>query len=208
MSMIIISIIQLAHYFAFAGTSNFWMAVFFIHPSPLYYLLGPFIFFYVRGILLDQTRLRWTDAWHFIPFMMLLIGMLPYVVKPWSFKLLVAEEMLRDVHYMVRVNDLLLYPVTVNIALRLITWFGYIGYCLYLVHRFKQHYPAQGRIPFKDARRILRFLTAFLLICLFIVSSYTALIIEYFIRFDKPTHEFLRAPWDIITKEQTQSSPF
>lgn len=44
LTMVIISIIQLAHYFAFAGTSTTWTAVFFMHPSPLYFLLGPFIF--------------------------------------------------------------------------------------------------------------------------------------------------------------------
>jgi len=208
LAMVIISVIQLAHYFAFAGASTTWMAIFFMHPSPLYYLLGPFIFFYIRGTLKDEMRLRPKDVWHFIPCLIHIIGIMPYILKPWSFKLYVAEQMMQDVHYMVIADDLMLYPVIINIIMRPVTWVGYTGYALFLLLRFQRKYPVDGRVPINHARYTLRFMLIFLVICLLTQLSYTALSVEYFLHFDKPTAAFINTPWIWATNLGVAAIPF
>src|SRR5436190_7884344 len=55
-------------YYLFNGKSPFWLAVFVYHTNPLSYLRGPFLYFYIRGMLYDQTTLKKKDWLHFIPF--------------------------------------------------------------------------------------------------------------------------------------------
>lgn len=55
------------------------------------YLIGPFAYFYVRSILRDDTRLSKTDYLHFLVFLFVFIGTLPYIFSDMEYKLKVAE---------------------------------------------------------------------------------------------------------------------
>lgn len=207
-SLFIITILNITHYLAFTGQSLFWLAVTFNHLTPLYYLLGPFLFFYVRATLSDRVGLSRRDAWHFVPFLLHVVGMLPYLLKPWSYKIWVAGEMIRDLHNMVLIADLSLLPVTANVVLRPLSWLGYTGFSLYLVWRFSRNYPGRLRIRFEAAKPILRFMAAFLLVCLATELSYTALTVEYFVKFHLKTPEFVNTPWTGLTATGIALIPF
>jgi AraC-like DNA-binding protein len=207
-SLVIISLLNITHYLSFTGVSVFWLALTFNHLTPIYYLLGPFLFFYVRATLSDRVGLSRRDAWHFVPFLLHVVGMLPYLIKPWSYKVWVAGEMIRDVHNMVLIPDLSLFPVEANVTLRPLSWLSYTVFSLYLLWRFSRNYPAQRRIRFEAARPILGFMAAFLVVCLMTELSYTALTIEYFVKFDLQTPEFVSTPWTRITSAGIAIIPF
>ena len=207
-SLVIISLLNITHYLSFTGDSVFWLAVTFNHLTPFYYLLGPFLFFYVRATLSDRVGLSRRDVWHFVPFLLHVVGMLPYLFKPWSYKLWVAGEMIHDVHNMVLIPDLSLFPVEANVTLRPLSWLGYTVFSLYVLWRFSRNYPAQRRIRFEAARPILGFMAAFLVVCLMTELSYTALTIEYFVKFDLKTPEFVTTPWTIRTSAGIAIIPF
>lgn len=198
-SLLVIASLQLTHHFAFSGDSVFWMAVFFNHFSPFYYLLGPFIFFYVRSTLSDRTGLSRKDLWHFIPFTVQMIGILPYVFKPWDQKIWVAGEIMQDIYNMVKIPGLVLFPVIINVLARPLSWIGYTVFSLLLVHKFQKNYPVRQRIPFSDARQILRFMTAFLWVCLLTEASFIALTVEYLVNFLEGTQELATVFWLKIT---------
>ncbi len=61
------------------------MVIFFVHPSFLYYLIGPLLYWYFRSVLNDQTRFRKQDLWHILPAFIYLVSTIPYL-------LLSAEE--------------------------------------------------------------------------------------------------------------------
>ena len=198
-TLLVIASIQLTHHFAFAGDSIFWMAFFFNHFSPFFYLLGPFIFFYVRSILSDQAGLSRRDIIHFAPFAIQLVGILPYVVKPWDHKIWVAGEIMQDIYNMVKLPGLVLFPVMINVIARPLSWLGYTAYSLFLVYRFQRHYPVRQRIPFADARQVLRFMTAFLWVCLLTEISFVLLTIEFLVNFLDDTQELATIFWLNIT---------
>ena len=198
-SLLVIASLLLTHHFAFSGDSVFWMAVFFNHFSPFFYLLGPFIYFYVRSTLSDRTGLSRKDFWHFIPFTLQLIGILPYVFKASDYKMWVAGEIMRDIYNMVKIPELVIFPVIINVIARPLSWLGYTGYSLFLVQRFQRHYPVRHRIPLADARNILRFMTAFLWLCLLTEFSFIALTIEYLVNFVDGTQELATLFWLRIT---------
>jgi AraC-like DNA-binding protein len=207
-SLVVISLLNITHYLSFTGVSVFWLAVTFNHLTPLYYLLGPFLFFYVRATLSDRVGLSRRDAWHFVPFLLHVVGMLPYLFKPWSYKIWVAGEMIRDVHNMVLIPDLSLFPVEANVTLRPLSWLSYTGFSLYVLWRFSRNYPGKRRIRFGAAKPILGFMAAFLVVCLMTELSYTALTIEYFVKFDLKTAEFVSTPWTSLTIAGIAIIPF
>lgn len=59
-------------------------------PS-LFYLAGPFAFFYVRSILRDDATLSKKDWGHFLLFFLIFLGSLPYVVGSWDAKMQVSK---------------------------------------------------------------------------------------------------------------------
>jgi AraC-like DNA-binding protein len=86
------------YYTTIVQQSRFWIAIAYANPSPLWYLTGPCLYFYVRGNLEDRIHFRKYDILHFIPFFVVLVGMLPYIITPFSFKLQVADAIIRDIN--------------------------------------------------------------------------------------------------------------
>lgn len=68
----------------------------FTNTHAFFYLIGPFAFFYMRGTLRDDARLGWKDMLHFIPFLVFIVGYLPYMITSWDYKLMVAENIMSD----------------------------------------------------------------------------------------------------------------
>ena len=54
--------------------------------APLYYLLGPLSYFYVRGILTGVSGLTRKDLIHFTPAVLHAINLLPYLLTPFESK--------------------------------------------------------------------------------------------------------------------------
>jgi hypothetical protein len=77
--LILISIYGITHYLTIYGKSLFLLAIFFNNLSSLFLLLGPFLYFYVRGVLTDKIALSKKDLLHFIPFVIHFIGIIPYI---------------------------------------------------------------------------------------------------------------------------------
>jgi AraC-like DNA-binding protein len=166
-AMVVIAILMMSHYFFTFRTSVFWLAVFFRHSLPVYFLLGPSLYFFVRGVLTDRPGIRLRDLVHFLPSMLALVVIFPYIFKPWSFKLQVAEDIIRDYRVITRVPFLFEYLPIVNFILRNVSILGYIIYCLWWIQRFDRNYPGRLRIPYWDARKVLRFMRLLLGICMF-----------------------------------------
>jgi AraC-like DNA-binding protein len=60
-------------------------------PS-FFYLIGPLSYFYVRGIVKDNTRLSRVDLLHFTLFILSFAGALPVMFSSWDHKLQIAEN--------------------------------------------------------------------------------------------------------------------
>lgn len=121
------SLNSMAIYSTFFGDSAELVAIFQIHFMSVFYLAGPFMFFYVRGLVDDTPRLHKTDLWHFIPFIILTIGIIPYTFKPFDHKLEIAHRILQDGKVLFDDYNVLV-PQKVNIMFR---WPYYLGYFVY-----------------------------------------------------------------------------
>lgn len=81
-----------------------------VHFTPFYLLLGPFFYFYVRGLVYDDHKLYKKDIIHFIPAIIILINICPYLLNRFDQKLFFADEVMREPFNMFKYNFLFLSP--------------------------------------------------------------------------------------------------
>lgn len=65
-------------------------------PSPLFYLIFPVAYLYIRMTVLDENKLRWPDLLHTIPALLHLVEYLPYHLLPADVKHQIVESILND----------------------------------------------------------------------------------------------------------------
>jgi len=71
----------------------------FVIAFPALYLIGPMLYWYIRSVLTDNSRLKRRDIWHFLPMIIFFLAALPYIFVPFSDKVEAATEAVRDVSY-------------------------------------------------------------------------------------------------------------
>jgi AraC-like DNA-binding protein len=203
----IIALLFITHYIFIYGTSEFWLAVFFIHFTPLHFLLGPLLFFYVRGTLSDNHRLNRSDAWHFLPMVLDLIFRADYFFTPWSLKMDLAREMVRDIRTLHQIGTTFFPPTQVIMPLRFLSMIGYTVFSLWLVQHFRRQYPTRKRIPIEAASPVIRFLFYMLAISLLAEMAFFTLVIMFVSDNSLDASYFMNDPLLIITALGIASIP-
>jgi AraC-like DNA-binding protein len=97
---LLLSIYGFNQYILFYSDSVLLIAIIFMNPAFLYYLIGPLFYWYFRSVLTDQHQLKKKDLWHFLPAIIFFAASLPYVFTPWSEKLHVATLIHNDPDFM------------------------------------------------------------------------------------------------------------
>lgn len=90
--------------------SEFFIAVMLVHFTPLYLILGPLFYFYVRGLINDDHKLYKLDYLHFIPAVLFFINITPYIFTNWENKLHYAAGVIENPRNFLNVNYLFLSP--------------------------------------------------------------------------------------------------
>ena len=141
---ILMCLFGITHHFMLHSNSRFWLAVFFNHFAPLMFLLGPFLYFYIRGTLEDHYALTKKDAIHFIPAFIASIGTIPYLFQSFEKKLAIADRILENVNCVNQININLFFNIGSSFALRAVLSFIYLLYCFYMLW---QQYPSKIENP-------------------------------------------------------------
>mgnify|MGYP000632581334 FL=1 len=166
------SIYGIAHYLVIYGKSPFWLAVFYNHFTPLMLLLGPLLFFYVRGTLDDTSVLKKWDVFHFIPAIIHLVGIIPYSLQAFSKKIEIAIRIIQNVDSILEINTNFFYSTTVNFIIRPVLLLGYILCCMYLIWKRFSATQFDVNIPKKQLFISFRWLIILIMSLLFIVIEF------------------------------------
>ena len=138
---IINNLYSLAHYATIYSGSKSMVAILLVNFTPLFLLVGPMLYFYVRGVLRDDYKFEKFDWLHFIPAFILLINILPHLFSSYDFKLSFAERVLLNPTEILNNNNLFV-PSTFNFFLRPIIGLIYVGVCIrLLLLKFKFEKP-------------------------------------------------------------------
>lgn len=108
------SLFLLAQYFFLNSRSIFTIAFFTTICSSLFFLIGPFAYFYVRSMFLDTIKFSKKDYLHFILFFFVFIGLLPFLFSTWENKLLIIHKILNQTYLNSSFNINFFVPKSVN----------------------------------------------------------------------------------------------
>lgn len=172
---ILTSLFGIAHYYMAFGHSRFWLAVFYNNFAPFMFLIGPFLYFYIRNTLLDRNSLSKKDWIHFIPATIALIGTLPYLFQPFEKKLEIADRIIENLDVIRNIDINLFYNVGQSFAFRTILAFVYLIYCVYLLWKAYPSEMSDPEVPKKQFVVTYRWLIILLTNLLFIFVSFTIL---------------------------------
>jgi len=120
LGLLIVSYISgvVTYYFLAFQQSRFWIAVFYTNVAPLWYLPGPLLYLYVRGSILDTSGLKKWDIIHFIPFIVSVIGIAPYLFTSFDYKLNVADAIIANLNSVKNFKTNWIIPYETNLFLR------------------------------------------------------------------------------------------
>ena len=166
------SIYGIAHYFVLYGKSPFWLAIFYNDFTPLMLLLGPLLFFYVRGTLDDTSVLKNSDVFHFIPAIIHLVGIVPYSLQPFSEKIEIATRIIENVDALLEINTNYFYSTTVNFIIRPVLLLIYIICCMYLIWKRFSVSNFDHNIPKRQLFVSFRWLIILIVSLFFIVIEF------------------------------------
>lgn len=172
---ILTSLFGIGHYFITSKNSTLGLAIFFNHFAPLMFLIGPFVFFYVRNTLADCSGLHKNDWIHFVPTIIATIGSFPYLFLPFENKLQLANQIIHDLNTINTIEVNLFYTFQQSFGLRTLLVFVYLLYCFYLLWKYYPSKKTERQNPKKQYFIIYRWLVLFLSNMLFICISFTYL---------------------------------
>lgn len=178
--LFIIATSHIRHALVLHAEDPFWLAVLANNFTPLWTLIGPCLYLYVRGVLTDNPQLKRSDLLHTIPFWINLAGIVPYLLTPFEYKLQVAEGLIRRLedYKEIRVNWLL--PQPVNLTVRAVLQIAYSAACMVMLSRYALPLKPRSGRPVKQASFVYPWLWGVTLYVLMIASYYLLVVILYY----------------------------
>lgn len=175
---ILTSIFGIAHHFVFQKQDVFWIAVFFNHFVPFMFLIGPLLFFYVRGTLEKNKKLSRWDSIHFIPALWSFIGTIPYYLLSFEKKEEIAGQLILSINNISNIDVNLFYDAGESFVLRTLLCIVYVVYSGYLVTRKYQSLLHSETKKNTQEVQVIRWLTVLLFSTLVISIIFIVLAVQ------------------------------
>lgn len=103
-----------------------------------WYLLGPFTWFYVRSYTGHGSELRLSDLWHFVPFILQTVNLLPYAFLGVPDKLEIIDDLMTadTLHGTSPLGSY--FPDAVHVILRPLIALSYASYALFHIYKLRK----------------------------------------------------------------------
>lgn len=106
------------------------------HFAPLYTFKAPLLYFFIRGNVRDSFGLSWRDTLHFIPAVIHLLLIIPYLLVPFSDKLEIAASLIAHPEMYSLVDLKYPYPHMYNLYFRSFQFLFYSSWSFIVLARF------------------------------------------------------------------------
>lgn len=169
--------------YALIYSGSVWLASLgYVHFSFLAYLIGPLLYFYVRALLTDHARLEARDYWHFVPMLLFLAAIFPYLLAPWSVKTEFAAQIAADPNMMGILEPTAAHRVLSTRIVLLSRPVLVAGYALWSAGSLLSYVQGKRELAvFAGQRFMLKWLTALLGFSLILAISQILLISKTFL---------------------------
>jgi AraC-like DNA-binding protein len=123
---IVLSVYIITHAFIAIDKSVFWTAVLYNHISPLTLLPGPLLFWYTRNTIRNKNSLKKVDYLHFLPAIIQLFAIMPYCLKPFSYKIEIAKKITENINFVNQISTNIFFNPYQNFTIRFVLFLIYI----------------------------------------------------------------------------------
>jgi AraC-like DNA-binding protein len=148
------------HHFVLESDSILGIAIFHGHFSPIFLLPGAMLYLYIRNSLKNEWQFHKKDLWHFLPFFIEVINVIPFYLMPWQEKIATAQHLYLDADYNKFVHTNLIYPFYIITTTRAFLFMAYIiASALLLKKYWKRGLNTSTNIQSKNFIKWLNFLT-------------------------------------------------
>ncbi len=120
--------------FLYGGSVKLY-AILLNNVAPLFFLIGPFLYFYVRSINNNDYTLKLKDSLHFIPFLINLVAIIPYLFTSFEYKLQIAKHLMQNYYGYRDFDFMLFYPHYLNNIGRAFSLLAYSLYSFYIIYK-------------------------------------------------------------------------
>ena len=152
---------------------NIPLSVIFVnHFTPVYFLTGPALYYYVKSILEGGYYYKKEHLLHLIPFLIQLIAISGYVFSPLEEKTELLKLLIEDPQNALSLEFNFFFSPVGNFAFRFFSVFVYLGLSVYALF--------VNRHQFKSYKRTFLWLGSLLLSFVFLLLSYTVFITDVF----------------------------
>jgi hypothetical protein len=103
-----------------------------VNFTPLFILVGPVLYFYVRGLLRDDYRLSKLDWLHFVPAFLLFINIMPHLFSSFEHKLEYATRVMQSPSEILNYKNILI-PAQIKFLFRPLIGLIYVALCIRLI---------------------------------------------------------------------------
>ncbi len=133
-----ISLYTFIQYVVLYSKSVFLVSVVFLNVGFLSYLIGPMLYWYIRSVLTDNSRLKKSDLWHLLPMLVFFVGILPHLFSPWAHKVELATKIIQDSNFAVSYNHTVFFnwPTILVFQSRPVLMLSYALWSTILVVRY------------------------------------------------------------------------
>ncbi len=180
--LIMISLYGVSHYVVVNSQSKFWVAIVLNHLTPLNLLAGPALYFYVRGTIDDSATFYKKDLFHFIPAIIHLIGIIPYAIKPFSYKEKIAALVIENIDNIKQVPFNFIYKPEVAFVIRPGLLLLYLVYCFYILIRYKYMINKKEIVPQKQLETTYRWILLLLFFTFIFLVNFSFITYEFLLK--------------------------
>lgn len=185
----LIGIISLNYYlFTYDSQLPWLLTILYGHFSPLFFLIGPAAYIYVRNTVTDQEGLSQKDIWHLIPSLYMIVGLIPYFLKPYPEKLALVSSILHQPGEMYNNQIHLFTPNLVNDFIRNFLYVYYAWMMIMLLIKSSETLETNDVDSYEMQKRVtFQWLIIFVSFNTFIASI---LLSSNFVVLFSPEHDF------------------
>ena len=131
--LFLMSLFSIHYHLSIVSFSLLWNVIYFNTFTPLYLLLGPLFYFYVRGLFADRFLFTKKDLLHFIPAVIHLISIAKYIVLPFSKKMELVQYLNTHADQLNQLPFNSFFTWQFNYVFRITLFFGYMFVCSFII---------------------------------------------------------------------------
>lgn len=143
--LFLMSLFSIHYHLSIVSFSLLWNSIYFNSFSPLYLLLGPLFYFYVRGLFADRFLFNKKDLLHFIPAVIHLFSIAKYLVLPFSKKMELIQYLSSHEDQLNQMPFNSFFTWQFNYMFRITSFFGYMFVCSFIIIKAYIHYKKEPK---------------------------------------------------------------